>query len=279
MARLPIPGDDAGTWGSILNDYLSQAHNADGSLRNIPINTVTNLQPILDSIVSYATVTGDNLIFTRRDTSTINAGNVRGPQGDKGDTGAQGPIGATGVTGAIGASGAIGPTGPTGATGPKGDAGNTGPQGATGPTGSVGATGNTGATGSAGAIGASGAIGATGATGASGPKGDSGDMQPSSTATWSGAVAISPVAPSTSRATLTSNVTLTVNPASSSTSFSVTLELIQDSTGSRTLTTSGVKWPYGITPTLSTTGSSVDLIHLLWTGDCWVGLVGAMAIA
>lgn len=231
MARLPIPGDDTGTWGSILNDYLSQAHNADGSLRDIPINTVTNLQPILDSIVSYATVTGDNLIFTRRDTSTINAGNVRGPQGDKGDTGAQGPIGATGVTGAIGASGAIGATG------------------------------------------------ATGAIGASGPKGDSGDMQPSSTATWSGAVAISPVAPSTSRVTLTSNVTLTVNPASSSTSFSVTLELTQDATGSRTLTTSGVKWPYGITPTLSTTGSSVDLIHLLWTGDCWVGLVGAMAIA
>lgn len=33
MARLPQPGGDAGNWGAILNDYLSQAHAADGSLR------------------------------------------------------------------------------------------------------------------------------------------------------------------------------------------------------------------------------------------------------
>ncbi|MDB5185213.1 MAG: hypothetical protein JWN38_1021 [Candidatus Saccharibacteria bacterium] len=30
--RLPIPGSDDGQWGNILNDFLSQAHNADGSL-------------------------------------------------------------------------------------------------------------------------------------------------------------------------------------------------------------------------------------------------------
>lgn len=34
MARLPIPGKDAGTWGDILNDYLSQAHQADGALKD-----------------------------------------------------------------------------------------------------------------------------------------------------------------------------------------------------------------------------------------------------
>ncbi len=33
MARLPIPGNDDGTWGSILNDFLAQAHNTDGSLK------------------------------------------------------------------------------------------------------------------------------------------------------------------------------------------------------------------------------------------------------
>lgn len=32
MARLPIPGGDSGDWGTILNDYLSVAHNADGTL-------------------------------------------------------------------------------------------------------------------------------------------------------------------------------------------------------------------------------------------------------
>jgi polysaccharide deacetylase/baseplate protein BppL/uncharacterized protein DUF5907 len=33
MARLPTPGKDEGTWGSILNDFLDVEHNADGSLK------------------------------------------------------------------------------------------------------------------------------------------------------------------------------------------------------------------------------------------------------
>ncbi len=34
MARLPQPGGDNGQWGTILNDYLTQSHNADGSLKS-----------------------------------------------------------------------------------------------------------------------------------------------------------------------------------------------------------------------------------------------------
>ncbi|HSX28359.1 MAG TPA: glycoside hydrolase family 16 protein [Candidatus Saccharimonadales bacterium] len=34
MTRLPSPGADSGTWGNILNDYLSQSHNSDGSLKS-----------------------------------------------------------------------------------------------------------------------------------------------------------------------------------------------------------------------------------------------------
>ncbi len=34
MARLPIPGEDTGTWGEILNDYLLVAHNNDGTLKD-----------------------------------------------------------------------------------------------------------------------------------------------------------------------------------------------------------------------------------------------------
>lgn len=34
MARLPQPGGDEGNWGDILNDFLSQAHNDDGTLKN-----------------------------------------------------------------------------------------------------------------------------------------------------------------------------------------------------------------------------------------------------
>lgn len=33
MARLPIPGSDNGNWGTVLNDFLSQELNADGSLK------------------------------------------------------------------------------------------------------------------------------------------------------------------------------------------------------------------------------------------------------
>jgi hypothetical protein len=33
MSRLPTPGGDAGDWGTILNDYLSVEHNADGTLK------------------------------------------------------------------------------------------------------------------------------------------------------------------------------------------------------------------------------------------------------
>lgn len=34
MARLPTPGSDDGTWGDILNDFLTQAHNNDGALKD-----------------------------------------------------------------------------------------------------------------------------------------------------------------------------------------------------------------------------------------------------
>lgn len=33
MARLPQPGSDTGTWGNILNDFLLQEHNPDGTLK------------------------------------------------------------------------------------------------------------------------------------------------------------------------------------------------------------------------------------------------------
>lgn len=35
MARLPTPGGDNGTWGDILNEFLSVEHNADGTLKHI----------------------------------------------------------------------------------------------------------------------------------------------------------------------------------------------------------------------------------------------------
>jgi len=39
VARLPNPGGDDGSWGSILNDYLAQSHNADGTLKPSAVDT------------------------------------------------------------------------------------------------------------------------------------------------------------------------------------------------------------------------------------------------
>ena len=48
------------------------------------------------STVTSGAVVGDDLILTRYDASTVNAGNVRGPQGDQGPKGDTGPRGAPG---------------------------------------------------------------------------------------------------------------------------------------------------------------------------------------
>lgn len=39
MSRQPIPGSDAGTWGTILNDYLSVSIDADGTLKSAAVST------------------------------------------------------------------------------------------------------------------------------------------------------------------------------------------------------------------------------------------------
>lgn len=39
MARLPVPGGDDGSWGNILNEYLSQSLNTDGTLKTGAISS------------------------------------------------------------------------------------------------------------------------------------------------------------------------------------------------------------------------------------------------
>jgi hypothetical protein len=40
MARLPIPGQDSGSWGTILNDFLGQSLQTDGTLKDGIISNV-----------------------------------------------------------------------------------------------------------------------------------------------------------------------------------------------------------------------------------------------
>lgn len=52
MARLPTPGSDNGSWGTILNDYLSVSHNADGTLKSSQVSAS-------GSLMSGSTAGGD----------------------------------------------------------------------------------------------------------------------------------------------------------------------------------------------------------------------------
>lgn len=49
------------------------------------------------------------------------------------------------------------------------------------------------------------------------------------------------------------------------------LKVIQDGTGSRTITWPTIKWAYGVAPTLSTAASSIDIITLYYDGSAWYG--------
>lgn len=43
MARLPTVGGDSGNWGTVLNEYLGTAHNADGTLK-LDVQTIADLK-------------------------------------------------------------------------------------------------------------------------------------------------------------------------------------------------------------------------------------------
>lgn len=88
--------------------------------------------------------------------------------------------------------------------------------------------------------------------------------------------------PSTRLRTLTGNVTfvLPTPAATPSRSGTITLVLTQDATGGRTITwPASVKWPDGIAQQPATAANSVSMIHLLWTGAQWFGLVGGKSFA
>ena len=175
MARLPTPGSDAGSWGDILNEYLSEAHTPAGFLKDGAVGASQ-----LQSGAVTAGKIADGAINESKLSSSVHAlfeagAGATGPQGP---TGAQG---ATGIPGATGSQGLQGVTGPVGATGLQGDVGPVGATGTTGPggaTGAMGMQGPAGATGPQGLQGVTGPVGATGSgmTGATGPQGATGPV-------------------------------------------------------------------------------------------------------
>jgi len=82
--------------------------------------------------------------------------------------------------------------------------------------------------------------------------------------------------------TLTANCTLTFsNPPASGTAGSFTLFLVQDGTGSRTVTWPGtVDWADATAPTLTTTAAAVDVLTFITLdgGTIWNGFVAGQAM-
>ena len=84
MARLPQPGGDAGSWGAILNDYLGQAHNDDGTLKPIGAAGISagavTASAIADNTISEAKLDADLAAKVNAGGGTVNlAGDVTGP--------------------------------------------------------------------------------------------------------------------------------------------------------------------------------------------------------
>lgn len=69
MARLPAPGGDNGTWGVILNDYLSVSLDTGGALKADTVNT----SQIADSAVTVAKISGAG---TGNSVATLSGGTI-----------------------------------------------------------------------------------------------------------------------------------------------------------------------------------------------------------
>jgi len=89
MARLPQVGGDKGNWGQVLNDFLSESLNDDGTLKDISLAKVTGLATALDAKVnlddlppvassgSYADLTNKPAIPSLVDATTTTKGMIQ----------------------------------------------------------------------------------------------------------------------------------------------------------------------------------------------------------
>lgn len=114
-----------------------------------------------------------------------------------------------------------------------------------------------------------------------GPQGEPGDLVGVTSGTWGGAVVLDKY-PQTYLSTLTASVSAMTLPTSpiALQSGTITLVLTQDATGGRTIAwPSSVKWPDGIAQQPAGGPNTVSVIHLMWTGTTWLGMLGGKSFA
>lgn len=75
MARLPIPGEDDGTWGNVLNDFLTVEHNSDGTLKTVPTAGAPSASAVGDtqSTGSAATFAASDHVHARESFGAVTA--------------------------------------------------------------------------------------------------------------------------------------------------------------------------------------------------------------
>lgn len=114
-----------------------------------------------------------------------------------------------------------------------------------------------------------------------GPQGEPGDLVGVTSEVW-GADVVLDKYPQTYLSTLSTSVSSMALPTSpiGMQSGTVTLVLTQDATGGRTIAwPAGVKWPDGIAQQPAAAANTTSVIHLLWTGTQWLGLLGGKSFA
>jgi collagen type I/II/III/V/XI/XXIV/XXVII alpha len=265
-----------------------------------PANTLS-IGTVTSGATAAATITGT------APTQTLNLTLPQGATGATGATGPQGPTGPTGPAGPTGATGATGSQGPAGDTGPTGPAGATGEAGTTDYTGldnvpssftpsvhvsthhtngsdeltptDIGAAAESHGHG---ALTSDGAIGST--SGRVITTGTGGVLQASASLTASqlpvtvekaSAIGnsgtsrtLSLSSASFQTVTLNGNCTFTMPTASAG----ATLTLVVTQSGSNTGTFTGVKWPAGTAPTITSGAGSVDVVTFVSDGTSWYGV-------
>ena len=77
MSRLPQPGGDSGSWGGILNDYLAQVHNIDGTLKD---NVITS-QSIAPNAITATEIANATITEAQLDSSVQAKLNTAGSGG------------------------------------------------------------------------------------------------------------------------------------------------------------------------------------------------------
>lgn len=98
---------------------------------------------------------------------------------------------------------------------------------------------------------------------------------------WNGAVGLSAAqvnGPAYYKRTLAGNATVTLPAGTAGKVYTVTLDIKQDTAGGRTLTVAGVKWPE-VAPVVRPSAGAHDVIHVMWNGEEWLGLVGGQGFA